>query len=121
MGLLAALALFAAACSPDTSSAPRLDRAAGPSLLEGLSGDAPTKAPEDEGVDSRTLIALTEWIREHPVPIYSFLVSRNGSLVYELYTSSLTRSHAHYQMSVTKSVVSALVGVVIGRGRSTTT
>ena len=118
MGLLAALALalFAAACSPDTSSATRLDRAAGPSLVEGLSDDAPTRAPEDEGVDSRTLIALTEWIREHPVPIYSFLVSRNGSLVYELYTSSLTRSHAHYQMSVTKSVVSALVGVVIGRG-----
>jgi CubicO group peptidase (beta-lactamase class C family) len=36
--------------------------------------------------------------------------------VYELYTSSLTRAHAHYQMSVTKSVVSALVGIVIDRG-----
>jgi CubicO group peptidase (beta-lactamase class C family) len=36
--------------------------------------------------------------------------------VYELYTSSLTRDHAHYQMSVTKSVVSALVGIAIDRG-----
>src|SRR5262249_44070871 len=37
-------------------------------------------------------------------------------LVYELYTSSLTREHAHYQMSATKSVVSALVGIAIDRG-----
>lgn len=118
MGLLAALtlALFAAACSLDTFPGTRSDRAASSSLLEGLSDDAPARAPEDEGLDSRTLIALTEWIRDHPVPIYSFLVSRNGSLVYELYTSALTRNHAHYQMSVTKSVVSALVGVVIDRG-----
>jgi len=72
--------------------------------------------PEDEGLDSRSLIALTEWIRDHPVPIFSFLISRNGRLVYELYTSSLTREHAHYQMSATKSVVSALVGIAIDRG-----
>jgi CubicO group peptidase (beta-lactamase class C family) len=78
--------------------------------------DASTAAPEEEGLDSRTLIALTEWIRDHRVPIFSFLISRNGRLVYELYTSSLTRDHAHYQMSATKSVVSALVGIAIDRG-----
>jgi len=36
--------------------------------------------------------------------------------VYELYTSSLTRDQAHYQMSATKSVLSALVGIAIDRG-----
>ena len=59
---------------------------------------------------------MTEWIRDHRVPIFSFLISRNGRLVYELYTSSLTRDHAHYQMSATKSVLSALVGIAIDRG-----
>ncbi len=83
---------------------------------EGFRDDAAAAAPEDEGLDSRTLVALTEWIRDHRVPIFSFLISRNGRLVYELYTSSLTRDHAHYQMSATKSVVSALVGVAIDRG-----
>ena len=33
-----------------------------------------------------------------------------------MYTSALTRAHAHYQMSATKSVLSALVGVAIDRG-----
>jgi CubicO group peptidase (beta-lactamase class C family) len=47
--------------------------------------------------------------------MFSLLISRNGRLVYELDTSSLTREHAHYQMSVTKSFVSALVGIAIDR------
>jgi CubicO group peptidase (beta-lactamase class C family) len=47
--------------------------------------------------------------------MFSLLISRNGRLVYELYTSSLTREHAHYQMSVTESFVSALVGIAIDR------
>jgi CubicO group peptidase (beta-lactamase class C family) len=58
---------------------------------------------------------MTEWIRDRPVPIFSLLISRNGRLVYELYTSGLTRDHAHYQMSATKSVLSALVGAAIDR------
>ena len=76
---------------------------------DGFSDGAEAVAPENEGLDSNTLIALTEWIRDHRAPIFSVLVSRNGRLVYELYTSSLTREHARYQMSVTKSVLSALV------------
>ena len=79
-------------------------------------GDAATCcAPESEGMDSRVLIDLTEWVRAHDVPVFSILVSRNGRLVYELYTSSLTRDDAHYLMSVTKSFVSATVGVAIDR------
>jgi CubicO group peptidase (beta-lactamase class C family) len=72
-------------------------------------------SPEDQEIDSRPLIALAEWIRDQRLPVFSVLVSRNGVLVYELYTSSLTRDHAHYLMSVTKSVVSALVGIAIDR------
>ncbi len=65
---------------------------------------------------SAPFIQLTRWIHDHPqFPIFSILVSRNGKLVYELYTSSLGRQQAHYQMSVTKSVLSALVGIAVDR------
>jgi CubicO group peptidase (beta-lactamase class C family) len=69
--------------------------------------------PGRRRLDSRDLIELTRWIRDRNVPVFSVPVSRNGRLAYELYTSALTRDHAHYQMSVTKSVVSALVGIAI--------
>ncbi len=70
---------------------------------------------EAEGMDPLPFLDLATWVRDHPVPIFSFLVSRNGHVVFELYTSSLDRDAAHYMMSVTKSVVSTLVGIAIDR------
>jgi CubicO group peptidase (beta-lactamase class C family) len=72
--------------------------------------------PEAEGMDSRPLVDLAHWIVSHPsVPIFSLLVSRNGKLVFELYTSGLQRDDAHYMMSVTKSFTSSLVGIAIDK------
>ncbi len=60
---------------------------------------------------------LTEWVQNNPqIPILSFTISKNGKVVYQLYTSSLTGEESHYLMSVTKSVTSSLVGVAIDRG-----
>jgi CubicO group peptidase (beta-lactamase class C family) len=72
--------------------------------------------PEQEGMDSRALLDLTHAVRDRSLPVFSILVSRHGKLVYELYTSSLGREEAHYLMSVTKTFVSALVGIAIGEG-----
>ncbi len=71
--------------------------------------------PEEAGLDSQRLAALTEWVRDNPLPIFSLLISRNGKLVYELYTAGLGRDQAHYLMSVTKTFVSAIVGAAIDR------
>jgi CubicO group peptidase (beta-lactamase class C family) len=71
--------------------------------------------PDQQGMDAAPLIALTEFVRDANPPIFSILVSKNGMLVYELYTSSLTRDYAHYLMSVTKSFTSSLVGIAIDR------
>jgi CubicO group peptidase (beta-lactamase class C family) len=90
--------------------------ATNPASLEEFGDGAACCDPEKEGLDARKLVELTEWIRDRRIPVYSVLISRDGRLAYELYTSSLTRNHAHYQMSVTKSVVSALIGVAIDRG-----
>jgi CubicO group peptidase (beta-lactamase class C family) len=67
-------------------------------------------------MDRAPFVRLTRWIRDTPVPVFSLLVSRHGKVVYELYTSSFDRDAAHYLMSVTKSVLSALVGIAIDRG-----
>jgi CubicO group peptidase (beta-lactamase class C family) len=68
--------------------------------------------PEEVGMRSAGLVALTDQVENAP-PILSILISRHGKLVYELYTSGIDREQAHHVMSVTKSVVSALVGIAI--------
>jgi CubicO group peptidase (beta-lactamase class C family) len=79
------------------------------------SGGLSFGAPDEQGLDARPLMALAEWIEREKLPIFSLLVSRNGVLVCELYTSGLTRDHAHYLMGATSSVTSALMGVAIDR------
>jgi CubicO group peptidase (beta-lactamase class C family) len=69
--------------------------------------------PENQGIDVQKLIELTQWVKESPSPILSILISRRGKVVYQLYTSSIDPQAAHYIMSGTKSVLSALVGVAI--------
>ncbi len=76
-----------------------------------------TGEPEAEGINVQELVNLTEWALNNPqIPILSILISRNGKVVYQMFTSSLTGEESHYLMSVTKSVTSSLVGVAIDRG-----
>jgi CubicO group peptidase (beta-lactamase class C family) len=73
--------------------------------------------PESVGLDPAILADLGAWVLHHEdLPIFSLLISRDGKLVFELYTSRLDRDDAHYVMSVTKSVTSCLVGIAIDRG-----
>jgi len=47
----------------------------------------------------------------------SLLIMHKGKLVYERYADDWDRDTPHYMASVTKSVVSALVGIAIGEGK----
>jgi len=71
--------------------------------------------PEEEGLRSDELMQLTRWLRDHPEPIFSLLIARHGRLLYELYGPGVDRDDAHYLMSVTKSVLSAAIGVAVDR------
>ena len=64
-------------------------------------------------MDSARLLELAGWVRDHPLPLFSLLVSRHGRLVFELYTSGIEPDAAHYLMSVTKTVTSALYGIAV--------
>jgi CubicO group peptidase (beta-lactamase class C family) len=72
-------------------------------------------SPENQCVDINKLIALTQWVKSNNDPILSILISRNGKVVYQLYTSSIDPEAAHYLMSATKSFTSALAGAAIDR------
>jgi len=71
--------------------------------------------PERHGIKASTLTEMTNFVVTEKAPVFSILISRNGHLVYELYTHNLTRNHSHYLMSVTKSFTATLVGIAIDK------
>ena len=75
-------------------------------------------------MDEAKLLDLAKRIEDDQrLPIFSLLISKNGKLVFELYTGQIKSDESHYLMSVTKSVLSTLVGIAIDQGKipSTTT
>jgi CubicO group peptidase (beta-lactamase class C family) len=89
-----------------------------------------TETPESAQIDRRRLEALTGAIRTHPDDnVHAVLIEHDGRLVYEEYFSgkdekwgvplrdtSHSRELRHDLRSVTKSVVSALVGIAAANG-----
>ena len=59
---------------------------------------------------------MTRLIESSPHKVFSMMIARNGKLVYEMLAGDLSRDAAHYLMSVTKSLTSAIVGIAIDRG-----
>ena len=83
------------------------------------------------GLDSKRLANLTQSIRAWPeLGVHAILIERNGRLIYEEYFDGfderwgqslgrvkMTAESKHDLRSVTKSVVSALVGIAHGEGK----
>jgi CubicO group peptidase (beta-lactamase class C family) len=89
-----------------------------------------TASAESVGLDPARLAALTASIRAWPeLGVHAIVIERAGHLVYEEYFDgfdqrwgeplgrvSMSRETLHDLRSVTKSVVSALVGIALGAG-----
>lgn len=89
-----------------------------------------TASADSTGVDSAQLASLTRSIRSWPeLGVHAVLIERNGKLIYEEYFDgfderwgqpigriSMKVDSRHDLRSVTKSVVSALVGIAVGEG-----
>jgi hypothetical protein len=54
--------------------------------------DFPTASPESVGVDSKPLVELSKYIGDKKLDIYSFLVVKDGNLIFERYGNKLTRN-----------------------------
>ena len=122
---LCALTAFASATAlAQDASSPRYQRP--PRLDDGWQ----TASADSLGVDPARLAALTRSVRAWPeLGVHAILIERSGRLIYEEYFDgfderwgsplgrrSMTRDSLHDLRSVTKSVVSALVGVAMRDG-----
>jgi CubicO group peptidase (beta-lactamase class C family) len=77
----------------------------------------PASTPEEQGFDSSALAAMLEALREQALPIHSMLIVRDGHVVLETYFYPYVGDTPHSWASVTKSVVSMLIGIAIEEGR----
>mgnify|MGYP001191754885 CR=1 FL=1 len=75
-----------------------------------------TAAPADLGVDPAALDAMSAHLTEHYPHFNSLLVVRGGYLLHEDYRNGAAPDDLHNVKSVTKSVLSALVGIALDTG-----
>lgn len=72
--------------------------------------------PESQGMDSAELFSALYQIQEDSLPIHSLLIIRNGYLVHESYFYPYTGKTLHSWASVSKSIMTTLVGIAIDKG-----
>ncbi len=74
----------------------------------------PVSTPEAQGIDSSVLADAMAAIRARHLPVHSLLVERHGVIVLDAYFHPFADNELHDVASVTKSVVSTLVGIALG-------
>lgn len=67
--------------------------------------------PEAQGIDSNWLAYAVQMIQYRHLPVNSLLVERHGAIVLDAYFYPFADNELHDVASVTKSVVSTLVGI----------
>jgi len=72
--------------------------------------------PEQQGIDSAQLAKMFEEINERNLSLNSVLIIRHGYLVTEAYFPPYQASTKHDMFSITKSIISALVGIALQQG-----
>jgi CubicO group peptidase (beta-lactamase class C family) len=75
-----------------------------------------TADPESKGLDTALLAKLDREIEVRYRSVNAFLIIRDGCLVFERYYGRVGAEDKHLVASVTKSYVSALIGIAIERG-----
>lgn len=81
------------------------------------SQDWPTSTPEDQGFDSVKLAEGLQAMHDQGVPIDSLLVLRNGAVVLDAYFAPYDDTIPHNLASVTKSVMTTLIGIAADQGK----
>lgn len=81
-----------------------------------VSQEGGSASPSEVGLDEKLLMEADQVIRNKMKRVNSFLVIKDGHLVMERYYNGYTRDDFQHVMSVTKSVISALIGIAIDQG-----
>ena len=75
-----------------------------------------TSMPEAQGMDSELLAKMFEYVEQNQINLHSVLIVRNSYVVAEAYFHPYTADTPHQTASVTKNVISILLGMAIDRG-----
>jgi CubicO group peptidase (beta-lactamase class C family) len=75
-----------------------------------------TTSPEEQIMDSTVLDEMIQYIETSSAPIHGLVVSRNGYIVEEYYSSYYAETSTHHIFSCTKSFTGTLVGIAIKEG-----
>lgn len=107
IGFAALVVVLAIACAPQPSKPEQLS-----------SQDWPRSTPEEQGLDSVKLADGLQSLRDKNLPIDSLLIVRNGHLVLDAYFYPYDDSVPHKLASVTKSVMTTLIGIAVDQGKT---
>ncbi len=72
--------------------------------------------PEKQGIPSICLYNFIKELEENGINIHSLLMFRNNKMIFEGYYKPFERETLHRMFSVTKSFVSAGIGILMGKG-----
>jgi CubicO group peptidase (beta-lactamase class C family) len=76
-----------------------------------------TNTPEEQGFDSSILAEELQSLQESNIPIDSLLIIRNGDVLLDAYFTPYDGSFPHNLASVTKSIMTTLIGIAIDQGK----
>jgi CubicO group peptidase (beta-lactamase class C family) len=117
LGVLLVCLLVAACSSPDGRRATATSRqpSAAPTQRDYWpTAGWRTAAPSQQGMDPQVLDDLDTQVPERYPQVRSLLVVRHGYLVYEHYWHGFDAADGQELHSITKSIISALVGIALG-------
>jgi CubicO group peptidase (beta-lactamase class C family) len=72
-----------------------------------------TRSPEAAGMDARRLDEMFAYAEEEDLLLHGMLIVKNGRIVAERYDRGYSEGRKHGVFSVTKSIMSAVVGAAI--------
>jgi len=70
-------------------------------------------SPESIGIDSNKLLAIDKEIEVRLRGVNCFLIIKDGNIVHEKYYNGYNREQINHICSVTKTIISALIGIAI--------
>ena len=77
----------------------------------------PVASVSDEGLEAETITWMSETVKNGNFgQIHGILIVRNGKLIFEAYYGGYHVNRLHPLASVTKSIVSILIGIAVDRG-----
>jgi CubicO group peptidase (beta-lactamase class C family) len=112
--LLLGLSLTACTTAHLPQPTPSADGAKAP--VEARRFEWRTSTPEAQGVDSRSLAQVLRRVVQQDIDLHGLIVYRNGHIILEVYPPPYDAQTVHNLKSVSKSLLSALVGIAIDEG-----